>query len=74
VYFRELGVAPVDASRPGEARRQEGAAAHTSSATWRTQRQRGNILIIDLHSEDEEPAYDEASRGSLAALAPLRAT
>ena len=33
----------------------------------------GEHLIIDLHSEDEEPAYDEESQGSLAALAPLRA-
>ena len=33
---------------------------------------RGNHLVLDLHSEDEEPEYDEENEGSLSALAPLR--
>ncbi|WP_394843468.1 hypothetical protein LZC95_41280 [Pendulispora brunnea] len=33
----------------------------------------GKHLIFDLHSEDEEPDYDEESQGSLAALTQLRA-
>jgi hypothetical protein len=33
----------------------------------------GEHLVLDLHSEDEEPEYDEENQGSLAALAPLRA-
>ena len=32
----------------------------------------GEQLILDLHSEDEEPDYYEESQGSLAALAPVR--
>lgn len=32
----------------------------------------GDHLILDLHSEDENPDYYEESQGSLAALAPLR--
>lgn len=32
----------------------------------------GDHLILDLHSEDEEPDYYEDSQGSLAALAPVR--
>jgi hypothetical protein len=32
----------------------------------------GDHLILDLHSEDEEPDYREESQGSLAALAPVR--
>lgn len=33
----------------------------------------GEHLVLDLHSQDEEPEYDEKNQGSLAALAPLRA-
>lgn len=33
----------------------------------------GEHLILDLHSDDEEPDYDEESQGSLGALVPLRA-
>ncbi|MGA2451247.1 MAG: hypothetical protein ABTD50_21520 [Polyangiaceae bacterium] len=33
----------------------------------------GDHLIVDLHSEDEEPDHYEESQGSLAALAPVRA-
>jgi len=32
----------------------------------------GDHLILDLHSEDEEPDYYDESQGSLAALAPVR--
>jgi hypothetical protein len=32
----------------------------------------GEHLIVDLHSEDEEPDYYEESQGSLGALVPLR--
>jgi hypothetical protein len=32
----------------------------------------GEHLVLDLHSEDEEPEYDEESQGSLGALAALR--
>ncbi len=32
----------------------------------------GDNIILDLHSEDENPDYYEESQGSLAALAPLR--
>jgi hypothetical protein len=32
----------------------------------------GEYLILDLHSEDEEPDYYEESQGSLGALVPLR--
>lgn len=32
----------------------------------------GDHLILDLHSEDEEPDYYEESQGSLGALVPLR--
>ena len=38
-----------------------------------TARVAGDSLILDLHTEDEEPYDDEDGKGSLAALAPLRA-
>lgn len=38
-----------------------------------TARIAGEYLILDLHAEDEEPYDDEDGKGSLAALAPLRA-
>ena len=38
-----------------------------------TARVAGGYLILDLHTEDEEPDDDEDGQGSLAALAPLRA-
>jgi hypothetical protein len=38
-----------------------------------TARIAGEYLIVDLHTEDEEPEDDEEGQGSLAALAPLRA-
>lgn len=33
----------------------------------------GEYVLLDLGSDTEEPAYDEQSQGSLAALSPLRA-